>query len=88
MGVEFEYFDFEVNLSMVNIVSLIEVIVVSFFYVEVDGGGGDFYMVMLYLMVELICELLDVGVQLDKMEIDVCWSMVLCEEIMDVLVNF
>ncbi len=88
MGVEFEYLDSEVNPSMANIVSPTEVIVVSSFHVEVDGGGGDFHMVMPYSMVEPIRELLDAGVQSDKMETDVRWSSALREEIMDVPVNF
>ncbi len=88
MGVEFEYLDSEVNPSMANIVSPTEVIVVSSFHVEVDGGGGDFHVVMPYSMVEPIRELLDAGVQSDKMETDVRWSSALREEIMDVPVNF
>ncbi len=48
MGVEFEYLDSEVNPSMANIVSPTEVIVVSSFHIEVDGGGGDFHVVMPY----------------------------------------
>lgn len=88
MGVEFEYLDSEVNPSMANIVSPTEVIVVSSFHIEVDGGGGDFHVVMPYSMVEPIRELLDAGVQSDKMETDVRWSSALKEEIMDVPVNF
>ena len=53
-----------------------------------DGGGGDFHVVMPYSMVEPIRELLDAGVQSDKMETDVRWSSALREEIMDVPVNF
>jgi flagellar motor switch protein FliM len=88
MGVEFDYIDSEVNPSMANIVSPTEVIVVSSFHIEVDGGGGDFHIVMPYSMVEPIRELLDAGVQSDKMETDVRWSTALREEIMDVPVNF
>lgn len=87
MGVEFEYLDSEVNPSMANIVSPTEVIVVSSFHIDVDGGGGDFHIVMPYSMVEPIRELLDAGVQSDKMETDVRWSTALREEIMDVPVN-
>lgn len=76
-GVEFEYLDSEVNLSMANIVSPTEVIVVSSFHVEVDGGGGDFHMVMPYSMVEPIRELLDAGVQSDKMK-PTCAGVRLC----------
>ncbi|MEZ8859035.1 flagellar motor switch protein FliM [Vibrio sp. 10N.247.311.51] len=88
MGVEFEYLDSEVNPSMANIVSPTEVIVVSSFHIEVDGGGGDFHVVMPYSMVEPIRELLDAGFQSDKMETDVRWSTALRDEIMDVPVNF
>lgn len=88
MGVEFEYLDSEVNPSMANSVSPTEVIVVSSFHIEVDGGGGDFHVVMPYSMVEPIRELLDAGVQSDKMETDVRWSSALREEIMDCPVNF
>jgi len=87
MGVEFEYLDSEVNPTMANIVSPTEVIVVSSFHIEVDGGGGDFHVVMPYSMVEPIRELLDAGVQSDKMDTDVRWSKALRDEIMDVPVN-
>ncbi|BBC41348.1 flagellar motor switch protein FliM [Photobacterium damselae subsp. piscicida] len=87
MGVEFEYLDSEVNPTMANIVSSTEVIVVSSFHIELDGGGGDFHVVMPYSMVEPIRELLDAGVQSDKMDTDVRWSRALREEIMDVPVN-
>lgn len=87
MGVEFEYIDSEVNPTMANIVSPTEVIVVSSFHIEVDGGGGDFHVVMPYSMVEPIRELLDAGVQSDKMDTDVRWSKALRDEIMDVPVN-
>ncbi|MCG7499147.1 flagellar motor switch protein FliM [Vibrio sp. Of7-15] len=87
MGVEFEYLDSEVNPTMANIVSPTEVIVVSSFHIEVDGGGGDFHVVMPYSMVEPIRELLDAGVQSDKMDTDVRWSKALRDEIMDVPVE-
>ncbi|MGF1758351.1 flagellar motor switch protein FliM [Photobacterium sagamiensis] len=87
MDVEFEYLDSEVNPTMANIVSPTEVIVVSSFHIEVDGGGGDFHVVMPYSMVEPIRELLDAGVQSDKMDTDVRWSKALRDEIMDVPVN-
>ncbi|CAH0534106.1 Flagellar motor switch protein FliM [Vibrio stylophorae] len=87
MGVEFEYLDSEVNPTMANIVSPTEVIVVSSFHIELDGGGGDFHVVMPYSMVEPIRELLDAGVQSDKMDTDMRWSMALRDEILDVPVS-
>ena len=46
MDVGFEYLDSEVNPAMANIVSPTEVIVVSSFHIELDGGGGDFHVAM------------------------------------------
>ena len=46
---------------MANIVSPTEVIVVSSFHIELDGGGGDFHVAMPYSMLEPIRELLDAG---------------------------
>lgn len=40
MDVEFEYLDSEVNPAMANIVSPTEVIVVSSFHIELDGGAA------------------------------------------------
>ncbi|WP_325891977.1 flagellar motor switch protein FliM [Grimontia sp. NTOU-MAR1] len=84
MKVEFEYLDSEVNPAMANIVSPTEVIVVSSFHIELDGGGGDFHVVMPYSMVEPIRELLDAGIQSDKMDTDKRWSKALQDEVMDV----
>lgn len=74
MDVGFEYLDSEVNPAMANIVSPTEVIVVSSFHIELDGGGGDFHVAMPYSMLEPIRELLDAGVQSDKGDTDVRWS--------------
>ena len=87
MDVGFEYLDSEVNPAMANIVSPTEVIVVSSFHIELDGGGGDFHVAMPYSMLEPIRELLDAGVQSDKGDTDVRWSMALRDEIMDVKVE-
>ncbi|ATF09197.1 flagellar motor switch protein FliM [Candidatus Enterovibrio altilux] len=87
MKVEFEYLDSEVNPAMANIVSPTEVIVVSSFHIELDGGGGDFHIVMPYSMVEPIRELLDAGIQSDKMDTDLRWSKALQDEVMDVEVE-
>ena len=78
------YLDSEVNPAMANIVSPTEVIVVSSFHIELDGGGGDFHVAMPYSMLEPIRELLDAGVQSDKGDTDVRWSKALRDEIMDV----
>lgn len=87
MDVSFEYLDSEVNPAMANIVSPTEVVVVSSFHIELDGGGGDFHVALPYSMLEPIRELLDAGVQSDKEDTDLRWSKALRDEIMDVSVE-
>ena len=87
MDVSFEYLDSEVNPAMANIVSPTEVVVISSFHIELDGGGGDFHIALPYSMLEPIRELLDAGVQSDKEDTDMRWSKALRDEIMDVEVE-
>lgn len=87
MDVSFEYLDSEVNPAMANIVSPTEVVVISSFHIELDGGGGDFHIALPYSMLEPIRELLDAGVQSDKEDTDLRWSKALRDEIMDVKVG-
>ena len=87
MDVSFEYLDSEVNPAMANIVSPTEVVVISSFHIELDGGGGDFHIALPYSMLEPIRELLDAGVQSDTEDTDLRWSKALRDEIMDVEVG-
>lgn len=87
MDVSFEYLDSEVNPAMANIVSASEVVVISSFHIELDGGGGDFHISLPYSMLEPIREMLDAGVQNDKEDTDFRWSKALRDEIMDVKVE-
>ncbi len=87
MDVSFEYLDSEVNPAMANIVSPTEVVVISSFHIELDGGGGDFHVSLPYSMLEPIRELLDAGVQSDKEDTDLRWSKALRDEILDVKVE-
>ncbi|MCP4875991.1 MAG: flagellar motor switch protein FliM [Gammaproteobacteria bacterium] len=82
MAVEYSYHNHEVNPHMANIVSPTEVIVVSNFHVELDGGGGDLHIVYPYSMIEPIRTVLDAGVQSDHGELDERWSILLKEELM------
>lgn len=86
MDVSFEYLDSEVNPAMANIVSPTEVVVISTFHIELDGGGGDFHISLPYSMLEPIRELLDAGVQSDKEDTDLRWSKALRDEMLDVKV--
>lgn len=87
LNVDFEYHNHEVNPHLANIVSPSEVIVVSSFHVELEGGGGDIHVVSPYSMIEPIRSILDAGVQSDLSEIDDRWSVLLKEELMHAKVN-
>jgi flagellar motor switch protein FliM len=87
MDVSFEYLDSEVNPAMANIVNPTEVVVISSFHIELDGGGGDFHVSLPYSMLEPIRELLDAGVQSDREDTDLRWSRALRDEILDVSVG-
>lgn len=81
MRVNFEFNSMEVNPQFANIVSPTEVVVVSTFHVELDGGGGDFMVTIPYSMVEPIRDLLDAGIASDIADKDERWVISLREEI-------
>lgn len=87
MPVEFEYMNSEVNPQFANIVSPTEVVVVTTFHIELDGGGGDLHVTMPYSMLEPIRELLDAGVQSDRVETDERWLLTLREEMKEAMVE-
>ncbi len=87
MKVDFELHNHEVNPHLANIVSPTEVIVVSSFHIELEGGGGDIHVVFPYSMIEPIRTILDAGVQSDMDEIDDRWAILLKEELMHAKVN-
>ncbi|MCX4192942.1 flagellar motor switch protein FliM [Methylophaga sp. OBS1] len=81
MEVDFEFVNHEVNPQFANIVSPSEVVVISTFHVELDGGGGDVHVTFPYSMLEPIRELLDTGLQSDRSMDDGRWAKALREEI-------
>ncbi len=82
MTVDYSYYDHEVNPPMANIASPSEVIVVSNFNIELDGGGGDLHVIHPYSMIEPIRTLLDAGVQSDRGDVDERWAILLKEQLM------
>jgi flagellar motor switch protein FliM len=82
MPINFEYVNSEVNPSLANIVSPSEVVVVSTFHVELDGGGGELHITMPYSMIEPIREVLDAGLQSDSDEQDERWVKALREDVL------
>lgn len=87
LPLEFQYMSSEVNPHFANIVSPSEVVVVSTFHIELEGGGGDLHLTLPYSMLEPIKELLDAGVQSDKSEKDERWTHALKEEIKEAKVE-
>ncbi len=80
LPLEFEYLNSEVNPQFANIVSPTEVVVVSRFHIELDGGGGHLHITLPYTMIEPIRDLLDTGLQSDRNEVDVRWTRSVREE--------
>lgn len=87
LPIEFEYVNSEVNPQFANIVGPTEVVVVSTFQIELDGGGGNMHVTLPYSMLEPIRDLLDAGVQGDRLEQDERWSANLYEGAKDALVE-
>lgn len=87
MKLGFDYLNSEVNPHFANIVSPSEVVVVSTFHIELEGGSGDLHMTMPYSMLEPIRELLDAGLQSDRAEQDDRWIMALRDEVKEARVE-
>ena len=81
LEIDFEFSSMEVNPQFANIVSPTEVVVVSTFHIELDGGSGDFQVTIPYSMVEPIRDLLDAGIASDVTDKDERWAISLGEEI-------
>jgi flagellar motor switch protein FliM len=73
----------EVNPHFANIVSPTEIVVVSTFKIEIDDQGGEFHITLPYSMIEPLREVLEAGVQSDRIERDDRWSQALRHEIED-----
>jgi len=80
---DIEYINSEINPHFANIVSPTEIVVITSFHIELDGGGGDVHITMPYAMIEPMRELLDAGVASDRVEHDERWVTALKEEIED-----
>lgn len=73
----------EMNPHFANIVSPTEIVVVTRFSVDLDDSGGDFHITMPYSMIEPLREVLDSGMQSDRVEQDDRWSQTLKHEVGD-----
>ncbi len=80
MELDFSFLSSEINPQYANIVSPTEVVVISTFKIELEGGGGEIHIVMPYAMLEPIHELLDTGKTGDEEGDDNLWGNTLKEE--------
>ena len=88
MPVEFEYQATEVNPSMATIVSPTDIVVVSEFTIELDGGVGNFHVVIPYSILEPLKEVLDSKIHSEHGKTtDERWEKALKAEILDVNVE-
>ena len=82
-AIDVEYLHSEINPGFANIVTASEIVVVTSFHVELDGGGGDVHVTLPYSMIEPLRDVLDAGVQSDRVQTDERWMQTLKEEIDD-----
>ncbi|WP_372739652.1 flagellar motor switch protein FliM [Neptunomonas sp.] len=81
MELSFQRVGHEMNPAMANAVSPSEVVVVSTFQVDLEGGTGEFHITMPYSMLEPIRDLLISGFQRSENEKDDRWMKALRRDI-------
>ena len=81
LEIGFEYQSSEVNPAMANIISPSEMVVISKFKIELEGGAGELHITIPYGILEPIRDLLDSGVQSDKDQTDERWVNMIHNEI-------
>lgn len=87
LKLDYKFINSEINPQFANIVSPTEVVVVQKFKMELEGGGGEFHVVMPYSMLEPIRESLDAGMQSDQAHTDSRWTGSLKEELKQAVVE-
>ena len=81
MAIEPEYLNSEINPNFANIVTPTEIVVVSRFHIELEGGGGDIHITIPYSMLEPIKDVLKAGMQSDRADKDERWGQTLRNEL-------
>jgi len=82
MTIKYSYHSHETNPNMASIVSPTEVVAISAFHIDLDGGGGQIHVVYPYAMIEPIRSVLDAGVQSERGDVDDRWAVLFKEELM------
>jgi flagellar motor switch protein FliM len=81
--INIEYLSSEMNPQFANIAGPSEIVVVSSFRIELDGGGGSMHVTMPSSMLEPVREILDSGAATDRIGQDERWMHALREEVED-----
>jgi flagellar motor switch protein FliM len=81
MEIDFELQSHEMNPHLANIVSPDEIVVISSFNIELEGGGGELHLVIPYNMIEPIRNILNSGVSINVSEKDEHWNHSLRDEV-------
>jgi len=76
-----EFVASESNPQFVSCASPTEIVVVSSFYIELDGGGGDLHVTIPYSMLEPIRGQLDAGMQGERPPADGRWEQQLATQV-------
>ena len=82
MELDFEHLGHEMNPAMANVINPTEVVVVSTFQVDLEGGSGEFHVAMPYSMLEPIRDQLVSGFQNSEDEKDERWQIALQRDIL------
>ncbi len=80
LPLEIEVTRSEVNPQFVNIATPTEVVIVSTFEVEIEGGGGSLHICIPYSMIEPIRDQMTTGMTTDRNEVDQRWMQALQSE--------
>jgi flagellar motor switch protein FliM len=81
LPLEFEYLKTETNPQLADVVRPSELMVISVFKIELEGGGGELHVTLPYSMIEPIRHLLDARLQSERSESDDRWLKALRDEI-------
>jgi flagellar motor switch protein FliM len=87
LAIDMEYMNSETNPQFANIVSPTEIVIVSKFHVQLEGGGGDVHVTLPYSMIEPIKGVLKAGMQSDRAEKDERWAQSLRDQLEDTEVD-
>ncbi|MBN0986830.1 flagellar motor switch protein FliM [Amphritea pacifica] len=87
MRLKFEVLGHEVNPAMANVINPSEVVVVSSFQVDMEGGTGEFHVTMPYSMLEPIRDILVSGYKPVEEELDEQWLTALKHDMLGAPIN-